>query len=65
MKRMKESLKLVWEISKIDFLIMVISLVFRLFINILYVYQVGKLFGEIGNLKAGQSFILRYDSSFE
>lgn len=59
MKRMKESLKLVWEISKIDFLIMVISLVFRLFINILYVYQVGKLFGEIGNLKAGQSLDLK------
>lgn len=54
MKRMKESLKLVWKISKIDFLIMVISLVFRLLINILYVYQVGKLFGEIGNLKAGR-----------
>lgn len=59
MKRMKESLKLVWEISKIDFLIMVISLVFRLLINILYVYQVGKLFGEIGNLKAGQSLDLK------
>lgn len=59
MKRMKESLKLVWEISKIDFLIMVISLVFRLFINILYVYQVGKIFGEIGNLKAGQSLDLK------
>lgn len=59
MKRMKESLKLVWEISKIDFLIMVISRVFRLFINILYVYQVGKLFGEIGNLKAGQSLDLK------
>lgn len=59
MKRMKESLKLVWEISKIDFLIMVISLVFRLFINILYVYQVGKLFGEIGNLKAGQPLDLK------
>lgn len=59
MKRMKESLKLVWEISKIDFLIMVISLVFRLFINILYVYQVGKLFGEIGNLKAVQSLDLK------
>lgn len=59
MKRMKESLKLVWEISKIDFLIMVISLVFRLLINILYVYQVGKLFGEIGNLKVGQSLDLK------
>lgn len=59
MKRMKESLKLVWKISKIDFLIMVISLVFRLLINILYVYQVGKLFGEIGNLKAGQSLDLK------
>lgn len=59
MKRMKESLKLVWEISKIDFLIMVISLVFRLLINILYVYQVGKLFGEIGNLKAGQMLDLK------
>ena len=59
MKRMRESLKLVWEISKIDFLIMVISLVFRLLINILYVYQVGKLFGEIGNLKAGQSLDLK------
>lgn len=59
MKRMKESLKLVWEISKIDFLIMVISLVFRLLINVLYVYQVGKLFGEIGNLKAGQSLDLK------
>lgn len=59
MKRMKESLKLVWEISKFDFLIMVISLVFRLLINILYVYQVGKLFGEIGNLKAGQSLDLK------
>lgn len=59
MKRMKESLKLVWKISKIDFLIMVISLVFRLLINILYVYQVGKLFGEIGSLKAGQSLDLK------
>lgn len=59
MKRMKESLKLVWKISKIDFLIMVISLVFRLLINILYVYQVGKLFGEIGNLKVGQSLDLK------
>lgn len=59
MKRMKESLKLVWGISKIDFLIMVISLVFRLLINILYVYQVGKLFGEIGNLKVGQSLDLK------
>lgn len=59
MKRMNESLKLVWEISKIDFLIMVISLVFRLLINILYVYQVGKLFGEIGNLKVGQSLDLK------
>lgn len=59
MKRMKESLKLVWKISKIDFLIMVVSLVFRLLINILYVYQVGKLFGEIGNLKAGQSLDLK------
>lgn len=59
MKRMKESLKLVWEISRVDFLIMVISLVFRLLINILYVYQVGKLFGEIGNLKAGQSLDLK------
>lgn len=59
MKRMKESLKLVWEISKIDFLIMVISLVFRLLINILYVYQVGKLLGEIGNLKVGQSLDLK------
>lgn len=59
MKRMNESLKLVWEISKIDFLIMVISLVFRLLINILYVYQVGKLFGEIGNLKAGQMLDLK------
>lgn len=59
MKRMKESLKLVWEISRIDFLIMVISLVFRLLINVLYVYQVGKLFGEIGNLKAGQSLDLK------
>lgn len=59
MKRIKESLKLVWKISKIDFLIMVISLVFRLLINILYVYQVGKLFGEIGNLKAGQSLDLK------
>lgn len=59
MKRMKESLKLVWEISRVDFLIMVISLVFRLLINVLYVYQVGKLFGEIGNLKAGQSLDLK------
>lgn len=59
MKRMKESLKLVWEISRVDFLIMVISLVFRLLINILYVYQVGKLFGEIGNLKAGQPLDLK------
>ena len=38
---------------------MVISLVFRLLINILYVYQVGKLFGEIGNLKVGQSLDLK------
>lgn len=59
MKRMKESLKLVWEISRVDFLIMVISLVFRLLINVLYVYQVGKLFGEIGNLKAGQMLDLK------
>ncbi len=59
MKRMKESLKLVWEISRVDFLIMVISLIFRLLINVLYVYQVGKLFGEIGNLKAGQSLDLK------
>lgn len=59
MKRILDSLKIIWITRKIDLIIMIISFIFKLAFSILLVYATGSIFSEVKNLVSGASLDFR------